>query len=231
MFSIQVTDSDKFLEMPLSTQALYFHLGMHGDDDGFVSSPKKIARSVGCNDDDLRLLAAKDYIIPFENGVVVIRDWNINNHIRKDRYRATIHMGEKDLLSLDVSGKYLYGNQLATTCQPTSNQLTPEYSIGEDSRDKERRDVAAEPPKRFIPPSIEQVQAYCLERNNGIDPAAFVDFYATRGWMVGRNRMKDWRAAVRTWEHRSKNNAPDAPEQRAKRYEIIDGEAVVIDDE
>ena len=79
MFSLAVTDTDKFLDMSASAQALYFHLGMHGDDDGFVASPKKIARGVGCNDDDLRLLASKGYIIPFESGVIVIVDWNINH--------------------------------------------------------------------------------------------------------------------------------------------------------
>ena len=86
MFSLSVTDTDKFLDMSVSAQALYFHLGMHGDDDGFVSSPRKIARSVGCNDDDLRLLASKGYIIPFESGVIVIADWNINNTLKNDRY-------------------------------------------------------------------------------------------------------------------------------------------------
>ena len=84
MFSLQVTDTDRFLDMSASAQALYFHLGMHGDDDGFMSSPRKIARIAGCNDDDLRLLAAKGYIIPFESGVVVITDWNINNTLKND---------------------------------------------------------------------------------------------------------------------------------------------------
>lgn len=79
MFSLSVVDTDRFLDMPVSTQALYFHLGMHGDDDGFVSSPRKIARAAGCNDDDLRLLIQKNYIIPFESGVVVITDWRLNN--------------------------------------------------------------------------------------------------------------------------------------------------------
>ncbi len=79
MFSLDVVDTDKFLEMPLSTQALYFHFGMRADDDGFVSSPKRIIKSLCCNEDDLKLLIAKGYLIPFESGVVVISDWNINN--------------------------------------------------------------------------------------------------------------------------------------------------------
>ena len=106
MFSLHVVDTDRFTEMPASAQALYFHLGMHGDDDGFVSSPKKIQRAVGCSDDDLRLLAAKGYIIPFNSGVVVITDWRVNNTLKNDRYQPTIYADEKSTLLLEESGKY-----------------------------------------------------------------------------------------------------------------------------
>ena len=87
MFSLSVIDTDKFLDMPVSSQLLYFHLGMRADDDGFVSSPKRIARTTNCGDDDLRILTTKGYIIPFESGVVVIRHWRQNNQLRSDRYR------------------------------------------------------------------------------------------------------------------------------------------------
>lgn len=106
MFSLDVVDTDAFTEMPVSAQALYFHLGMHGDDDGFVSSPRKIEKSVGCNSDDLKLLVAKGFIIPFDSGVVVIRDWNANNTLKNDRYKATRYEKEKSLLQLDSFGRY-----------------------------------------------------------------------------------------------------------------------------
>lgn len=112
MFSLQVTDTDKFLDMSSSAQALYFHLGMHGDDDSFVSSPKKIARAAGSNDDDLKLLAAKGFIIPFESGVVVMTDWNINNTLKNDRYHETIFLGEKAQIGIDKSGKYVLGTNM-----------------------------------------------------------------------------------------------------------------------
>ena len=107
MFSILVTDTDRFLCMPVSAQALYFHLGMHGDDDGFVSSPQKIARDAGCCDDDLKILASQGYIIPFKSGVVVITDWHIHNTLRNDRYRETIFQAEKAALSTDKAKRYL----------------------------------------------------------------------------------------------------------------------------
>lgn len=86
MFSVDVVCSDKFLEMPLSSQALYFQFGMKADDDGFLASPKQITRMANASDDDFKILVAKGYIIPFESGVVVIKDWKVNNYLRKDRY-------------------------------------------------------------------------------------------------------------------------------------------------
>ena len=123
MFSKDVVDTDKFLEMPPSTQALYFHLGMRADDDGFVSSPKKITQFVNCGNDDLKLLLAKGYLIPFESGVVVISDWNVNNWIRADRKHATRFEQEKSLLSISNDIYILDANQVPTKCQPNANQV------------------------------------------------------------------------------------------------------------
>ena len=141
MFSKDVVDTDKFLEMPPSTQALYFHLGMRADDDGFVSSPKKITQFVNCGNDDLKLLLAKGYLIPFESGVVVISDWNVNNWIRADRKHATRFEQEKSLLSISNDIYILDANQVPTKCQPSANQMPTkchtEDSIGKDSIGKD----------------------------------------------------------------------------------------------
>lgn len=106
MFAKTIIDSDAFLEMPLSTQALYFHLGMRADDDGFVNSPKRIQRLINCSDDDLKLLIAKNFIIPFESGVVVIKHWKIHNYIRSDRYKETTYLEEKQQLTLKENNAY-----------------------------------------------------------------------------------------------------------------------------
>ena len=98
MFSKKVTDTDKFLEMPLSSQALYFHLNMGADDDGFIDRPKTIQKTIGASDDDMKLLTVKQFIIPFESGIVVIKDWRIHNYIRKDTYQPTIYQEEKRLV-------------------------------------------------------------------------------------------------------------------------------------
>jgi hypothetical protein len=119
MFSLDVVDTDLFLEMPASAQALYFHLGMRADDDGFVSSPKRILRSTGCAEDDLRLLIAKNFIIPFGSGVCVITDWKLNNYIRNDRYTPTIYIAENADISTLPSGRYFLGI-------PDGNQMVDE---------------------------------------------------------------------------------------------------------
>lgn len=140
MFSLLVTDTDAFLDMPLSTQALYFHLGMHGDDEGFVGSPKRIARSIGCNADDLKVLAAKGFIIAFESGVVVIRDWNVNNTLQNDRFHKSIYTEERAQLSLTKGKRYEFasvmeptciqdGSNIDTGCIQNDSRMEPELNI------------------------------------------------------------------------------------------------------
>lgn len=197
--------------MSASAQALYFHLGMHGDDDGFVSSPRKIARIAGCNDDDLRLLAAKGYIIPFESGVVVITDWNINNTLKNDRYHPTIYAEEKSMLTTDHAGRLMLGNSQETTWNRDGTILEPERNLTELNLTKlNKGDKAATPPRpRFVPPSIDEIRAYCNERGNTVDAERFFDFYSANGWKQGRGKpIVDWKAAVRTWERQ--NNAVQA---------------------
>lgn len=110
MFSPTVVSTDLFLEMPISTQALYFHLGMGADDDGFVG-PKRIMRMIGASEDDLKILTVKKFVIPFESGVIVIRHWKVNNLVRKDWYRPSTHTDEKKALRFNESGTYILVNE------------------------------------------------------------------------------------------------------------------------
>lgn len=121
MFCLDVVDTDKFLDMPSSAQALYFHLGMRADDNGFVSSPKRIANMVNCGNDDLKLLIAKGYLIPFESGVVVIRHWKQNNYIRSDRYNETKMKEELEMLECK-GGIYVVKSDATPLGIPTDNQ-------------------------------------------------------------------------------------------------------------
>ncbi|MFR5412651.1 MAG: hypothetical protein ACLTJE_14930 [Enterocloster bolteae] len=91
MFSLDVIDTDKFLDMPATSQNLYFHLGLRADDDGFVSSPKKITKLVNCGSDDLNVLISRGFVIPFDDGIMVITHWKQNNYIQADRYKRTLY--------------------------------------------------------------------------------------------------------------------------------------------
>lgn len=130
MFAKTIIDSDAFLDMPQSTQLLYFHLSMRADDDGFINNPKNIMRMVGCKEDDLSVLIAKKFIIPFESGVVVIKHWKIHNYIQKDRYRETKYKDEKSLLQLDENNAY-------TECIQDGYKMDTQVRLGKDSIGKD----------------------------------------------------------------------------------------------
>ena len=345
MFAKTIIDSDAFVDMPLSTQALYFHLSMRADDEGFVNSPKKIQRMIGASDDDMRVLAGKKFIIPFETGIVVIKHWKIHNYIRGDRIVETKYTDEKSMLVLNENGAYslaikddvneikslsengatkrqiaykeselpysfdykikrvFYGkpcpicgfkmqadvdemgigtrnripsiqhnvpiskggahsidnisvickqcnitiqdkatdelnnaevvkmwdkiveaerrgiewfwhperlnevdvSQVSVKCQ--SNDGIGKVSIGKDRLGKDSIDsnntITA---SRFAPPTPSDVENYATEKGLTIDADKFCDFYESKGWMVGKNKMKDWKAAVRGWCSRDKTN-------------------------
>ena len=135
MMAKSIIKSDQFLEMPMSSQLLYFHLLSDADDDGFINAPKSIMRVIGAKEDDMRVLQAKGYTIPFDSGVIVIKHWRIHNSLRKDRYNPNPQL-ENERKQLTVNDKKEYeliqswqplGNHLATTWQPLGNQWLPQY--------------------------------------------------------------------------------------------------------
>ena len=208
MFAKTIIDSDAFLDMPLSTQALYFHLSMRADDEGFINNPKKIQRMVGASDDDLKVLVAKNFVIPFESGIVVIKHWRIHNYISGDRLHETNYTEEKSLLQIKDNGAYtLVSTDCLSSGGQVSDNLATEVNIGKVNIGKDNIYNTAEKSKRFVPPTIEEVRAYCQERNNTVDPETFINFYESKGWFVGKTKMKDWKASVRTWESKRKSES------------------------
>lgn len=149
MFSSSVTETDNFLELPLKSQALYFHLGMQGDDDGFVANPRAIIRSIGCTARDLKPLEAAGYVISFPSKVLVITDWKANNNLRNDRYKPTAFQNELAQLKETPNKRYILAcigipsdNQLATNGIPTDNQVTTQHSIAEHNKERSSKKAA-----------------------------------------------------------------------------------------
>ena len=141
MFNKQITNSDDFLEMPVSSQCLYFHLSMNADDEGFVNNWKSIMKLSGSKEDDIKVLVAKQYIIPFETGVIVIKHWRLNNYLRSDRFTPTNHQKELAKLTLDENMVY----QTHTTSTPSIDK----YLIDKNSIDKFRKDKSMREEKPF----------------------------------------------------------------------------------
>lgn len=136
MFNNLVIGSDDFLEMPDSSQNLYFHLSMNADDDGFVDKWKSIMRMTGKKDDDLKILIAKSFVIPFDSGLIVIRHWRLNNYIQKDRYKETIYKAEKALLQVDENNVYNLDTDCIQNVSSDKNRLD-KISIEKNSSSSE----------------------------------------------------------------------------------------------
>ena len=196
MFAKSVINSARFLTMPPSSRLLYYDLGMAADDDGVVEA-FTVMRTTGAADDDLRVLVSKGFVSLLNDELVAyITDWSTNNQIRKDRYQPSIY---KNLLVKLGDG----------------NQRSTQYRLGKDSLGKVstgEENKAATPPraKRFNPPTLAEVQAYVLERQSPVDPQGFIDFYESKGWLVGKTPMKDWKAACRNaekWERWNRNDS------------------------
>jgi len=199
MFSKKIVDSDAFLDMPQSTQLLYFHLSMHADDDGFVNSPKKIIRDVGCKDDDFRILVAKKFIIPFESGVVVIKHWLIHNYIQKDRYNPTTYIDEKSLLLVDDNKAY---STVKPECIQNGYKLDTQVRLGKGRLDK----VSSNKVKKvFTPPTLEEIKEYALSIESSVDYDFFYKYFTSSNWVNSYGKpVVNWKQTFLTWDKKDK---------------------------
>ncbi len=205
MFAKAIIDSDAFLDMPVTARLLYYDLAMRADDDGFVNSPKKIMRIVMASNDDLMLLIGKKFIIPFENGVIVIKHWRIHNYIRKDRYTETNYKEQKALLELDE-------NQAYRLRQPDDNQPAPalatQYRLGKDSIGEdsiEEDEVSSdeepshdEPAAPVSPPEPPVIQIELIDGTMYDVTQSEIDYYA--GLYPAVNVLQEFRN-ISGWNH------------------------------
>ena len=150
MFAKTIIDSDAFLEMPVTSQLLYFHLAMRADDDGFINKPKSIMRMIGATQGDAEMLVRNKFIIPFESGIVVIKHWKIHNYIRKDMYHKTKYKEELSLLGFDENNAYTERYELVTDSSQPCNEVVASPStqdrlgkdrLGKDNKKKKRNTV------------------------------------------------------------------------------------------
>lgn len=168
MFSLKIIDTDIFNDMPQTARLLYYELAMRADDDGFVSSPKKIQRSSGCGDDDYKILIAKQFIIQFQSGVCVIKDWRIHNYIQKDRYQETQYLEEKSQLKEEENGSYTQciQNVYKMDTQVRDRLESGKDRIGKESIELNKRECIKSPSqvaKEFFNNPEEQIKEFLLK--------------------------------------------------------------------
>lgn len=252
MFAKTIVESDAFLDMPLSAQSLYIHLGMNADDWGFVNNPRSIRRMCGASEDDLRLLVAKKFILTFDSGAAVIKSWWVNNYVQADRRHPTRYQEELETLFLDDNKSYTtkdtgvlpadmfnrvskvepvcikHVSKMDTKCIQSVSKMDTEVRLGKDrlgesTSNSSRVDTQPNPKgfgacapeqpkkrraKKFVKPSVEEVAEYAegfiksrnlLLTGETFRAERFVSWYDSNGWKVGKNPMKDWKGAVRTW--------------------------------
>lgn len=203
MFAFAITSSDAFLDMPLSAQALYFHLCLSADDDGFVNCANKIRKMLEAPAEDMKLLEDKGYVIPFSSGIIVIRHWCQHNCIQKDRYKPTVYQDEKALLTLTKAKVY----ELDTECSQDASEVEPQMRKDQHRGEEVPRTEDAED-KGFVPPTLEEVRDYCSEQGYNVNAKLIYSYYSANGWMRGNSHIVDWKAAVDVWVERGYEFAP-----------------------
>lgn len=242
MFSTKIVESDAFYDLMPTAQALYLHLCMAADDDGFINNPRSVVRGMGCHNSHLEELIKKRFLIELPSGIVCIKHWRINNYIQKDRYKETVYTEEKRLVYIKENGAYtlnpdhciqgtddpvskvpdtLYTDSVSKVSDPmdTQNSIDKDRlgkdSIGKDSKEKGRE------VNTFTPPTLSELQAYCHERNNDVDPEHFLDYYEARGWILSNGKKcRDWKACVRTWEKKEWRTAPSVPHKSINQQNV-----------
>ena len=222
MFAKTIIDSDAFLDMPLSTQALYFHLSMRADDEGFINNPKKIQRMIGASDDDLKVLVAKNFVIPFESGIVVIKHWRIHNYIRGDRLHETKYTEEKSLLEVKENGAYTLC--LSSDRQMSDNRYT-EDSIGKVSIGKDNiNNIIATPEKEiFITLTLNDKSEYGVSVDDVEDykelyPAVDVEqqLRNMKGWCDANPTKRKTKSGIKRFINSWLSKEQDRPTQKAE---------------
>lgn len=227
MFAKTIIDSDAFLDMPHSTQLLYFHLSMRADDDGFINNPKKIQRMVGCCDDDLKLLIVKKFIIPFESGIVVIKHWRVHNYIQGDRYKATVYQEEKAMLQ--VKGNKAY-TLVEEECIQDGYSLDTQDRLGKDrlgkvSLELEEKDKPSKPTRHkyglynnvlLSDEDMEKLKTeFPADYEERIDRLS--EYIKSKG-----AKYKDHLATIRSWARRDKDKQTQPKQQQGSGNFFID---------
>lgn len=246
ILSVDYLDSDNFNTMPNSAKMLYIYLNMHADDEGFCSGGRLAMALADATSEDMKMLQERKHIIIFESGAICIKHWQKHNQIKNDRLQKTDFAKEREQLVIvngvyqwkqDVDKILPKVEEKTSKTYPkmeenwtqNGDKMSAQVKLSKDKISKDIKEEVFEeesgqqvstptPEKttRFIPPSQQDVENYIAEHGYHVDAERFILFYSSKGWMVGKNKMKDWKAAVQTWEKKWKEDHPAQQEVKAK---------------
>lgn len=224
MFTKKISDSDAFIEMSAAAQALYFHLNQGADDDGFNNQVQMAMWKSHASVDDLKVLMAKNFIIRFESGVIVIKHWRMHNTLRKDRYTPTNFQEELAMLGVKENEAYTL-----TGCQMVAERL-PQDSIGKESivKDSKEEDKKGKKRKVFVPPTYEEVLEYAKERGREDLAKEFFDYFTVGDWVDSKGtKVRNWKQKFLTWCGRNDKK----PNSKNAKHDISEGGKWCVSDD
>lgn len=206
MFSLDVVDTDAFLDMPQSAQLLYFHLSMRADDDGFVGNPKRIMRTIGAGDDDMKVLLGKRFILSFDSGVIVIKHWKLHNYIQRDRYKETNYLDEKQEIFEKENGVY-------TECIQNVSKVDTQVRLGKDRLGKVREEKKCFGEDQNVLLTSKEYQTLLADLGD-VPTNALIEELDQYISSKGKDPYKSHKATIKSWyrrkleQHNQKINKP-----------------------
>ncbi len=212
MFSLDIVNTDAFLDLPISSQALYFHLGMRADDRGYVANARTIIKMIGSSVGDLETLINKKFVLYRDGNLILIKHFRANNYIQKDRFKETNYLEDFKTLFFDENDNYTESPTNKPCIQNVSKnvyKLDTQVSIGKVSIGNNTRDRACTHEEAL--PTCEEVVNFCKENKLNVNPKAFFNFYEATGWKVNGNSISNWKALARTWDSRCEDGKKNDP--------------------
>jgi hypothetical protein len=207
MFSLDIVDSDTFLDLPISSQALYFHLGMRADDRGYVAKARAVIKMIGASLGDLEALVNKKFVLLRDNGLILIKGWKINNCIQPTRLVETTYTEDLMKLFYDENNSYTEkptNNPVLNGCQQLVNKVSTQDSIGKNSIGYLDTQESIENEEILTIPTLEEIDKFCIENNLKVNPKKFFLHYESTNWKIGERPIRDWTSVLRAWEYNSK---------------------------
>lgn len=205
MFSNQIVRSDFFMDLPISAQALYFHLGMETDDRGYVSNPRTILKMIGASVGDLEALINKKFVLLRENGLILIKHFKINNYIQSDRFKETAYIEDLKQLFFDENGSYTE-KTTNKPCIQTGYNLDTQDNISKDNIIKNNilpPHTCVREEEETLIPKLEHIDEFIQTNDFKVNAKQFFNHYNSLGWKINGQPIKDWKVLLRTWNSKT----------------------------